>query len=192
VARSEQGLQAVAAGVREAADVPVATATADVADQAALIRALDEVGAALGPPSVVVFNGSAYVEGSPLALTTADLRHAMDVGVTGALVTAQATAPALRARAAAGGPAALLLTGSVSADLGSTAAAAVGVAKAGVRNLARSLHKELAGDDVRVVTVTIDGTLQGPNAIDLDQLADHYWALVLAESVPGPEVRFPV
>ena len=191
VARSEQGVQAVASGVRDIAHVPVATATADVADEAALASALADVTAALGPACAVVYNGSAYVEGSPLQLTPAGLRHALDVGVTGALVTAQTMAPELRARAAGGGASALLLTGSVAADRASTTAAAVGVAKAGLRNLALSLHKELAADGVRVVTVTIDGVLQGPKALDLDQLADFYWQLVAGDEAPKAQLRYP-
>ena len=190
-ARPLHGVPGVAAGVGAPAVGPVATATADVADESGLTSALADVTAALGPAHAVVYNGSAYVEGSPLRLSPADLRYAMDVGVTGALITAQATAPALRALAAEGGTSALLLTGSIAADRASTAAAAVGVAKAGLRNLAFSLHKELAADGVRVVTVTIDGVLQGPNALDLGQLADFYWQLVRANEVPNAQMRYP-
>ena len=39
----------------------------------------------IGPATVLVFNGSAYVEGSVLSLSTADLRRAVAVGVTGAV-----------------------------------------------------------------------------------------------------------
>ena len=66
---------------------------------------------------------------------------------------------------------------SVAADRASTSATAVGVAKAALRNLAQSLHKELEPDGVRVTTVTIDGVLQGPKALDLDEIADLYWRL---------------
>ena len=51
------------------------------------------------------------------------------------------------------------------------------MAKAALRNLAQSLHKELEPDGVRVTTVTIDGVLQGPKALDLDEIADLYWQL---------------
>lgn len=194
VARSPLTLSELAAVVRRTADVPVATAVADAGDEAALRSALGALAADLGDPGVLVYNGSAYVEGSALSLAPADLRHAVDVGVTGAMVAAQQVAPAMRRR----GSGTLLLTGSVAADRGSTSAAAVGVAKAGLRSLALSLHKELAPDGVRVVTVTIDGVLQGPRALDVEAIADTYWSLHTGpdggssggDGAPA-EVRFP-
>lgn len=191
VARSAGTLDRVATEVRQVAEVQVATATADVSDEDALRRALRSLEGQIGAPTVVVYNGSAYVEGSPLTLQAADLRHAVAVGVTGALVAAQETAGSLRARAVLGEPATLILTGSVAADRGSTTAAAVGVAKAGLRSLGLSLHKELAPAGVRVVSVTVRGALSGPRALDLDQLAEAYWQLVQAERDPGAVVNHP-
>jgi NAD(P)-dependent dehydrogenase (short-subunit alcohol dehydrogenase family) len=83
------------------------------------------------------------------------------------------------------------LTGSVAADRPSTAAAAVGVAKAGLRSLARSLHKEVADDGVRVTTVTIDGVLSGPKALDVEEIADLYWDLHDTPVAPEAVVTFP-
>jgi NAD(P)-dependent dehydrogenase (short-subunit alcohol dehydrogenase family) len=85
----------------------------------------------------------------------------------------------------------ILLTGSVAADRASTSAAAVGVAKAALRSLALSLHKELRPDGVRVVSVTIDGVLQGPDALDLDVVAERYWSLHTQEGPPDPVVTHP-
>jgi len=85
----------------------------------------------------------------------------------------------------------VILTGSVAADRASTSATAVGVAKAALRNLSMSLHKELAGDGVRAVTVTIDGVLSGPRALDLDAVAEHYWALHTQVEPPPPVDVFP-
>lgn len=173
--------------VRRTAPGRVSTAVADVADESALRAALRSLASDLGDPVAVVFNGSAFVTGSVLGLSTADLRTALDVGVAGALVTAQEVAPAMRAR----GGGTLLFTGSVAADRASTSAAAVGVAKAGLRSLARSLHKELAPAGVRVVSVTVDGVLQGPNALDLDLLAQRYWELATGAETPGAVETFP-
>jgi len=189
VARSAAKLADLAADVRSrgAAPVATATATADAGDEAGLRSALRSVSDELGDPTVLVYNGSAYVEGSVLTLTPADLGLAFDVGVAGAMVAAQEVAPAMR-RAGAG---TVLLTGSVAADRASTGAAAVGVAKAGLRSLARSLHKELAPANVRVVTVTIDGALRGPRALDVDDVADRYWALHTQPDPPDPLQTFP-
>jgi NAD(P)-dependent dehydrogenase (short-subunit alcohol dehydrogenase family) len=91
----------------------------------------------------------------------------------------------------AAGRGTIVLTGSVAADRASTSAAAVGVAKAALRNLALSLHKELAADGVRVATVTIDGVLSGPKALDVDQIAERYWQLHSADDLAAAEVPFP-
>ena len=162
-------------------------AAGDVGDESALRAALGELRERLGPATATVYNGSAFVQGSGLTLTPADLRLAVDVGVTGAMVTAQEVAPAMRAA----GRGTLLLTGSVAADRASTSATAVGVAKAALRNLAQSLHKELEPDGVRVTTVTIDGVLQGPKALDLDEIADLYWRLHTQPDPPPAVVVHP-
>jgi NAD(P)-dependent dehydrogenase (short-subunit alcohol dehydrogenase family) len=183
VARSANRMAGMAAEIGEAGAPAVAVAAADVADETALQAALRELADELGPATVVVYNGSAYVEGSGLTVPAADLRRALDVGVVGALVAVQEAAPAMRAA----GRGTVVLTGSVAADRASTSAAAVGVAKAGLRSLALSLHKELAPDGVHVTTVTVDGVLSGPRALDLDELADRYWTLHRA----GPDDRVP-
>lgn len=188
VARSEATLGGLAAAVRAAGSPRVATAAADVADEPALRAAIRSVRAELGDATAAVYNGSAWVEGSALSLAPDRLRLALDVGVTGALVTAQEVAPAMQAA----GAGTVVLTGSVAADRGSTSAAAVGVAKAALRNLALALHKELAPAGVRALTVTIDGVLQGPTALDVAEIAEAYWSLHAAPEPPAAgEIRWP-
>ena len=187
VARSPERLAELVAEVVAAGAPAVATAAADVGGEVALRAALAALKAELGDPTVLAYNGSAYVEGAPTALRVDQLRLALDVGVVGALVSTQEVAPAMRAA----GRGTVLLTGSVAADRASTSAAAVGVAKAGLRNLALSLHKELAPDGVRVTTVTIDGVLSGPKGLDVAAIADRYWALHAAPEPPRAVEVFP-
>jgi NAD(P)-dependent dehydrogenase (short-subunit alcohol dehydrogenase family) len=187
LARSTDALADLVAEVGAAGAPAVAVAAADVSDDAALRGALGELASTLGPATVVVYNGSAYVEGSVTGLPPERLRLALDVGVVGALVTAQETVPTMRAA----GRGTIVLTGSVAADRASTSAAAVGVAKAALRNLALSLHKELAPDGVRAVTVTINGVLSGPKALDVEQIADLYWQLHSGPETPPDVVVFP-
>ena len=188
LARSTDRLADLVAEVSAAGAPAVATAAADVGDEAGLRAALASLRAELGEATVLVYNGSAYVEGSVTAVPPDALRLAFDVGVVGALVAAQEAVPAMRAA----GRGTVLLTGSVAADRASTSAAAVGVAKAGLRSLARSLHKEVAGDGVRVVTVTIDGVLSGPKALDVDEIADLYLQLHTRPEPPPDVVTFPI
>lgn len=187
VARSVESAEALAGELRAAGAPEVLAAAGDVADETALRAALGDLREQLGPATALVYNGSAFVQGSGLTLAPADLRLALDVGVTGAMVAAQEVAPAMREA----GRGTLLLTGSVAADRASTSAAAVGVAKAALRNLAMSLHKELAPDGVRVTTVTIDGVLQGPKALDLDEIGDLYWRLHTQPEAPPAVVVHP-
>ena len=187
VARSSDTLGGLVAEVSAAGARAVATAAADVGDEAGLRAAMDALRGELGEATALVYNGSAYVEGAVTALPAERLRLALDVGVVGALVAAQQAVPSMRAA----GRGTVLLTGSVAADRASTSAAAVGVAKAALRSLARSLHKEVAGDGVRVTTVTIDGVLAGPDALDVEEIADLYWRLHTQPEAPADVVIFP-
>ena len=115
---------------------------------------------------MLVYNGSAYVEGlgRPRSPPTA-LRLALDVGVVGALVAAQEVLPAMRAA----GRGTVLLTGSVAADRGSDQRRGCRGGQGGAAQPGSSLHKEVAGDGVRAGTVTIDGVLSGPTALDVER-----------------------
>lgn len=186
LARSPEGPPGLTGELR-ALGVPVAVAAADVGDETALRAAMRSLRDQLGDPTVLVFNGSAYVEGRPSELPTADLRLAIDVGVAAALVAAQEVLPAMRAA----GSGTVLLTGSIAADRPSVSAPAVGVAKAALRSLAQSLAKEVAPDGVRVTTVTIDGVLAGPRALDLDEVADLYWRLHSEAATDRPVLVHP-
>ena len=187
VARSGDRLGPLAAEVTAAGAAAVAVASGDVGEDASLRSAIRQLAEKLGPVTVLVFNGSAYVEGSGLTLGTDDLCRALDVGVVGAMVAVQETVGPMRAA----GRGTVILTGSIAADRASTSATAVGVAKAALRNLALSLHKELAPDGVRVVTVTIDGVLRGPRALDLDAVAQRYWSLHCDPEPPAAVELFP-
>ena len=187
VARSRDSLEELADGLRgEGAMVGVAES--DVADPVALRRAFATLRELLGDPSVLVFNASEYVEGRPAEVSYDAFMHGVYVGVGAALVSVQEVVPAMRAA----GRGTVLLTGSVAAEKPSVSAATVGVAKAALRNLGLSLHSELAPDGIQAVTVTIRGVLRGPKALDVDEIADRYWAL---HSQPRaswtPEVSFP-
>ena len=54
-------------------------------------------------------------------------------------------------------------------------AASLGVQKAGLRNLVRSLDATLADDDIRAVSVTVRGTLAKEGPFTPDRVADAIW-----------------
>jgi NADP-dependent 3-hydroxy acid dehydrogenase YdfG len=187
IARATDRLEELAGGLREG-ETTVAIAASDVADPVALREAFGVLHELLGDPTVLVFNASEYVEGRPAEVSYDAFMHGVYVGVGAALVSAQEVVPEMRAA----GRGTVLLTGSVAAEKPSVSAATVGVAKAALRNLGLSLHSELAPDGIQAVTVTIRGVLQGAKALDVDEIADYYWAL---HSRPReswtPEESFP-
>jgi NAD(P)-dependent dehydrogenase (short-subunit alcohol dehydrogenase family) len=172
LARSVERLQPL---VRELAQIGVAVhpVSADAADEASLRAALADVRRVLGAPTVLVFNASEYVEGRPTEVTVDALLHGVAVGVAAALVCVQEVVGPMRDA----GRGTILLTGSQAATRPYVGAAALGVAKAGLRNLALSTAEELAPGGIHVTTVTINGVLKSGTAFDPDLLAEHYWKL---------------
>jgi NADP-dependent 3-hydroxy acid dehydrogenase YdfG len=187
IARSTDRLDELADPLR-ATGATVAVAESDVADPAALREAFGVLHELLGDPTVLVFNASEYVEGRPAEVSYDAFMHGVYVGVGAALVSVQEVVPAMRSA----GRGTVLLTGSVAAEKPSVSAATVGVAKAALRNLGLSLHSELAPDGIQAVTVTIRGVLRGAKALDVDDIADLYWALhTQPRESWTPEVSFP-
>jgi NADP-dependent 3-hydroxy acid dehydrogenase YdfG len=172
VARSADRLEELAGELR-GAGATVGVAVSDVADPVSLRQAFATLRELVGDATALAFNASEYVEGRPAEVSYDDFMHGVYVGVGAALVSVQEVVPAMRAA----GRGTVLLTGSVAAERPSVSAATVGVAKAALRNLGLSLHRELAVDGVQAVTVTIRGVLQGPKALDVDEIADLYWTL---------------
>ena len=133
-------------------------AVVDVTDVEAATAAVTALGDRFGRIDVLHFNPSAFREKDPLQLTAADLLEDVALGV-GALLTAlQAARPYLRS----GGR--ITVTGSMAADRPWNQAASLGVQKAGVRNLVRSIDTTLKPDGIRAVTVTVRGALSREGA----------------------------
>jgi NAD(P)-dependent dehydrogenase (short-subunit alcohol dehydrogenase family) len=172
LARSAERLRPLAWELR-ALGVRACAVAADVADEGSLRAGFDDIRRELGDPSVLVYNGSEYVEGRPTTVGLDAFVHGLLVGVAGALVSIQEVAPAMRAA----GHGTILLTGSEAAIKPSVGAAGLGVAKAGLRNLAYSTAGELGPDGVHVTTVTIRGMLKVGTAFDPELIAEHYWRL---------------
>ena len=116
----------------------------------------------LGRLDVVHFNPSAYREKDPLSLSPEELLEDVRLGVGALLTLVQAARPFM-------GPGGrVTATGSMAADSPWYGAASLGVQKAGLQNLVRSLDNTLKGDGIRAVSVTVRGTLakEGPFAPD--------------------------
>lgn len=159
----------------EARGATVGHAVADVTDEQAARDAVRGFGEQAGRVDVLHFNPSAYREKDPLALTVPELLEDVALGVGALLTVVQAARPFM----SAGGR--ISVTGSMAADDPWEGAASLGVQKAGVRNLVRSLDKTLARDGIRAVSVTVRGSLSREGAFTPDRVADALWAAVTTD-----------
>jgi short-subunit dehydrogenase len=162
-----------------AASITAEGFAADAGDAVSLAAALDRVAAEMGPIDVLVYNAAA-VRYKPLSeLTVDELIADFRVNVAGALAAAQKVIPSMRAR----GAGTVLFTGGGFALAPVPAMAALGIGKAGIRNLAMSLHAEHKDAGVHVGTVTICGLVKPGTVFDPDRIADQFWRLHAQE--PG-------
>lgn len=133
-------------------------ATADVTDAGALTTAVRELaerlGAGAGHIDVLHFNPSAFRQRTPLTLSVPELLDDVALGVGALLTSVQAARPYMRS----GGR--ITATGSMAADKPWHEAASLGVQKAALRNLVRSLDRTVQPDGIRAVSVTVTGTLE--------------------------------
>ena len=159
---------------------------ADVSDPVTGGGAVADLGRRLGRIDLLHVNPSAYREADPLHLGVEELLDDVRLGVGALLVAVQAAHPYLHPGSR------VTVTGSMAADEPSAAAASLGVQKAGVRNLVRSLDTTLAPEGVRAVSVTVRGALAREGTFSHDAVAEAIWAA--AHQDPGdwrPEVSYP-
>ena len=149
----------------------------DVTDDAALHGAVREAGERHGHIDVVHFNPSAFRHKDPLALSPDELLDDVRLGVGALLVAVQAARPFMTT----GGR--VTATGSMAADRPWNEAASLGVQKAGLRNLVRSLDTTLEPHGIRAASVTVNGALAPDTRFSPDHVADALFAA--AHQDPG-------
>jgi len=146
--------------------VNVGWTTVDITDPEALTAAVQRFGDYTERIDVLHFNPSTYRAKDPLSLTPDELAEDVKLGA-GALLTAlQAARPYLPS----GGR--VTATGSMAADQPDPNAASLGVQKAALRNLIRSIDASLKGDGIRAVSVTVRGSLSEEGAFTPTNVAD--------------------
>lgn len=160
----------VAATLPDAQGVALDVADADACD--AIVRAaFDEGGSGLGDLGRMngidglVTCAGVHVRGPAHLLTTADVRHVLEVNLVGTFVPAVAVGRRLLARAM---PGSFVFIGSINSRVGQSGQAAYGASKAGVLALARSLAAEWgpAGIRVNCVGPGLTRTPMGAEALD--------------------------
>ena len=150
IGRREERLRDLVAELDGAATVPVAT---DVTDRAALERLAEDVRAELGPVDLVVANAGVMLAAPFDQADTAEWDRMLDTNVRGLVHTGRAFARDLLDAAAEGGPADLVLVGSIAGHQVFPNYGVYGATKAAVAHLARNLRTELGPRGVRVKNV---------------------------------------
>jgi short-subunit dehydrogenase len=185
VARSPERLRDLA-GTLADTGATIGTIAADASDPDALGARMRELYAADGAPGVIVYNA---VMGAPdrlLSSSAAHLQEAYCVDVLGAVVVAQAAAPAMRAA----GSGTILVTGGGFADHPIPALASVSLGKAALRSAATMLGADLEPDGIRVATLTIAGQIAAGTSFDPERIAERYWQVVHADGPWQAEFRY--
>jgi NAD(P)-dependent dehydrogenase (short-subunit alcohol dehydrogenase family) len=150
---ADEGIDATAVGVE----------LGDADDVARVVRF---VGEEEGRIDVLHFHPSAFRQVDPLHLTVAELFEDLGVGVAALLPAVQAARPFMSAGAR------VLATGSAAADRPWHEAASLGVQKAALRNLVRSIDATLAPDGIRAVAVQVNGVLSKDGPFSPGPVAD--------------------
>jgi 3-oxoacyl-[acyl-carrier protein] reductase len=149
-ARSNRQEAEAVAGEIERAGGNALALTADVADAAAIAAMVDIAAARFGGIDILVNNAAMRVEQSFEEMTLADWRAVTAVILDGAFNCVKACLPYLK-RSGAG---VIVNIGGLSAHTGAARRPHVVTAKAGLIGFTRALAHELAGDRIRVNTVT--------------------------------------
>ena len=185
VARSPDRLRDLAGTLAETG-ASITSLTADASDPDALGARMRELYLGNGAPGVIVYNA---VMGAPdrlLSSSAAHLQAAYSVDVIGAIVVAQAAAPAMRAA----GSGIILVTGGGFADHPIPALASVSLGKAALRSAATMLGADLEPDGIRVATLTIAGQIAAGTSFDPERIAERYWEVVHTDGPWQTEFRF--
>lgn len=146
---------------------------ADVADRKAVASAFQRIGQDHGPPEVLVFNAALRRNCAPSLLTELDVLESVRVNVVGALHCVRQVVADMRYKRRG----TILFTGGGTAIDPPVQVAALGIGKAGLRNLCFSLARELAYHDIHVATVTIFDHINPGTRFDPDLIAEQYWQL---------------
>jgi NADP-dependent 3-hydroxy acid dehydrogenase YdfG len=137
------------------AEIPSSIAVpCDVADQAALERALEVV----GRPQIVVHNAVGGAFGTFQEIDAATLQRNFDVNTMALFHLARLTAPAM----IEAGNGAIVVTGNTSAQRGRAKFAGFAPTKAAQRILAESIARDLGPKGVHVAYLVIDASIDVP------------------------------
>ncbi len=149
-----------------AAEIGASVHACDAADPAAVAGLF----AAVGEPSVVLYNASARVRGPVTELDPAAVHQALDISVFGAFLVAQQAARIMLKT----GSGTILFTGASASVKGFPQSAAFAMGKFALRGLAQSMAREMHPQGVHIVHVVVDGGIRSAVRVETtpDSLLD--------------------
>jgi short-subunit dehydrogenase len=184
-ARGTDGLGQLAGRLADTG-ATVDTMSVDASDPEGLRARLTALYRGDGAPGLVVYNAVMGAPDQLLSSSVAHLQAAYAVDVIGAVVLAQAAAPAMQAA----GAGTIIVTGGGFADHPIPALATVSLGKAALRSAATMLAADLEPDGIRVATLTIAGQIVAGTAFDPERIAERYWEIVHTDGPWPAEFRF--
>lgn len=170
VARTKDRLEALGNELR-GSGVTTGWTAADVTDDTALREAITRLGEHTGHIDVLHFNPSAFRHKDPLQLTPDELLEDVRLGAAALLTAVQAALPFMSEDGR------VTATGSMAADRPWNEAASLGVQKAALRNLVRSIDTTLRPKGIRAASLTVNGTLAPDGPFSPERVADAVYRL---------------
>jgi NAD(P)-dependent dehydrogenase (short-subunit alcohol dehydrogenase family) len=153
LARSHTIMAALAEDLRDVHAYPC-----DLGHPAAIDTAFAAIGAALGPPDVLIYNASKGVWGDIERVSAADFEAGWRVTVLGCFAASRSVIPLMTEA----GRGAIIIIGATASTRGMAGTAAFAPAKAAQRTLAQSLARHLGPRGIHVAHIIVDGAIGGP------------------------------
>ena len=167
VARREEALNQYAEELR-GENIEVGTFVADATKGDELKHAMEQVQEQFGHINGLLYNAASGTPGKPTTLSASDLTRDFEINVGGALSSVQSVLPHMEQGF-------ILLTGGGLALQPYADYASLAIGKAGIRNLAYSLHEELQPKGIYVGTLTIKGFVQEETPLSPAHVADAFY-----------------
>jgi short-subunit dehydrogenase len=148
-------------------------AVGDVRDDAWLADRMDRFEEMFGPPSVLVYNASAGVDGPASTLETMDLTDDLSTNLLAPLRAVQRVLPFFRLAKAG----TVIFTGGGAAVRPQADRASASIGKGSLRLLGLLLGQELEAENIHVAVATLSGRVEKGGDLDPDAIAERYWDL---------------
>jgi short-subunit dehydrogenase len=142
----------------------------DVSSVESLKTAIDAVIKTYGKIDVLLYNAAAGRPGKPTTLSMDQLVEDFKINVAGALTSVKEVIPHMENGT-------ILLTGGGLALHPYADYASLAIGKAGIRNLANSLHQELSPKGIYVGTLTINGFVQEGTYYSAENIAKAFYSM---------------